>query len=176
MTPAGPPLPETARCIQDALEGGAGSGMVGGAGRGDIGAGLQIDDTGVAELLLMLSPPRFEFEEDDEEEDDEDELALDTAGGLNWPLLSDPGLSRDGEDFFFAGRILALPPPPLLLLLLVCCCCCCLHFALRFLNHTWAGGEPHVDDEVLCKVTFPNPDVNYLPVMTWKTVHSRRKG
>lgn len=117
--------------------------MVGGAGRGDIGAGLQIDDTGVApevELLLMPSPPRFEFEED-EEEDDEDELVLDTAGGLNWPLLSDPGLSRDGEDFFFAGRILVLLPLLLLLLL----CCCCLHLALRFLNHTWAGREPNVN-------------------------------
>lgn len=113
---------------------------MGGAGRGDIGAGLQIDDTGVApeaELLVMPSPPRFEFEEDDEE-DDEDELVLDTAGGLNWPLLSEPGLSRDGEAFFFAGRILALFP----LLLLPLLCCCCLHLALRFLNHTWPEGEP----------------------------------
>lgn len=119
--------------------GGAGSGTVGGAGRGDIGAGLQIEDTGVAPeaaLLLIPSPPRFEFEEDEEEED-EDELVLDTAGGLNWPLLSEPGLSRDGEAFFFAGRILALLPLLLLLLL----CCCCLHLALRFLNQTWTGRE-----------------------------------
>lgn len=119
---------------------------MGGAGSGDIGAGLQIDDTGVApeaELLLIPSPPRFEFEEA-EEEDDEDVLVLSTAGGLNWPLLSEPGLSRDGEAFFFAGRILVLLPLLLLLLL----CCCCRHLALRFLNHTWPEREINIDAHV----------------------------
>lgn len=52
-------------------------------------------------------PEELELDEDDEAE-------LETAGGVNCPLLSEPELSRAGEDFFLAGRLLA--PLPL------CCC------------------------------------------------------
>lgn len=62
-----------------------------------------------------------------EEDEDEDEPVLETAGGVNWPLLSEPVLSRAGEDFFLGGRALALLP----------LCCCWRHLALRFLNHTY---------------------------------------
>lgn len=62
-----------------------------------------------------------------EEDEDEDEPVLETAGGVNWPLLSEPVLSRAGEDFFLGGLALALLP----------LCCCWRHLALRFLNHTW---------------------------------------
>lgn len=59
----------------------------------------------------------------------EDEAELDTAGGVNWPLLSEPELSRTGDDFFLAGRLLV--PLPL--------CCCWRHLARRFLNQTCSG-------------------------------------
>lgn len=61
-----------------------------------------------------------------EEDEDEDEPVLETAGGVNWPLLSEPVLSRAGDDFFLGGLALALLP----------LCCCWRHLALRFLNHT----------------------------------------
>lgn len=117
-TPVVPPPPEIALCMQDVLAGGEISGSEGGAGRGETGAGLQMDETGVVpedELLSRPAPLRPEGLEP-EDEDEEDEVLLETAGGVKWPLLSDPGLSRDGEDFFFAGRIFEL------LLLLLCCC------------------------------------------------------
>lgn len=59
----------------------------------------------------------------------EDEAELDTAGGVNWPLLSEPELSRTGDDFFLAGRFFV--PLPL--------CCCWRHLARRFLNQTCSG-------------------------------------
>lgn len=59
----------------------------------------------------------------------EDEAELDTAGGVNWPLLSEPELSRTGDDFFLTGRLLV--PLPL--------CCCWRHLARRFLNQTCSG-------------------------------------
>lgn len=120
--------------MQDALVGAAGSGKAAGAGAGEMGAGLQMDDTGAVtevELLIRPGPPRPEDTEEEEvEEDEEDEGAeeeLDTAGGVNCPLLSDPVLSLVGDDFFFIGLTLA----ELLLL-----CCCCRHFARLFLNQT----------------------------------------
>lgn len=124
-----PPQPEIALCMHEALAGGEMSGSEGGAGSGETGAGLQMEEAGVVpeeELLMRPTPLRPEGLEPEDDEDEEDELLLETAGGVKWPLLSDPGLSREGEDFFFAGRIL----DPLLL------CCCCRHFALLFLNHT----------------------------------------
>lgn len=115
--------------------GAAGSGSVGGAGAGEMGAGLQMDDTGAVtevEVLIRPGPPRPDETEEEEEEEDVEEEELDTTGGVNWPLLSEPVLSRVGEDFFFMGFTLAL-------LLL---CCCCRHLARRFLNQTWRrGGE-----------------------------------
>lgn len=35
-----------------------------------------------------------------EEEEEEEETALETAGGVNCPLLSDPVLSLAGDNFF----------------------------------------------------------------------------
>ena len=110
--------------------GGVGSGTGGGAGAGEMGAGLQMEDTGAVteEEALRPWPPWPDVLEPDEaeEEEEEEEPVLDTAGGVNWPLLSDPVLSLAGDDFFFAGRTLALFP----------LCCCWRHLALRFLNHT----------------------------------------
>lgn len=74
--------------------------------------------------LLKAAPPGAGPEE--LELDEEEEAELETAGGVNCPLLSEPELSRAGEDFFLAGRLLA--PLPL--------CCCCRHLARRFLNQT----------------------------------------
>lgn len=114
--------------MQEALVGAAGSGSVGGAGAGEMGAGLQMDDTGAVtevEVLIRPGPPRPEETEEDVEEDVEEE-ELDAAGGVNWPLLSEPVLSLAGDDFFFMGFTLAL-------LLL---CCCCRHLARLFLNQT----------------------------------------
>ena len=34
------------------------------------------------------------------EEEEEEEPVLETAGGVNWPLLSEPVLSLAGDDFF----------------------------------------------------------------------------
>ena len=104
----------------------AASDRAGGAGAGEMGAGLQMDDTGVAteaEARPVAPEALGAWPEEEEEEEEE------TAGGVNWPLLSEPVLSRAGEDFFFKGRALALP----------LCCCCCRHLALRFLNHTWGS-------------------------------------
>lgn len=84
-------------------------------------AGLQMDEAGV---LRDAGAPTG-AEEAELEEEDEAELEA-AAGGVNCPLLSEPELSRAGEDFFLAGRLLA--PPPL--------CCCCRHLARRFLNQT----------------------------------------
>lgn len=123
---------DTERCMQEALVGAAGSGSVAGAGAGEMGAGLQIDDTGaVTEVEVLIRPGPLrpeEMEEEEEEEDEEEEVEeeLDTAGGVNWPLLSEPVLSLVGDDFFFIGFTLAL-------LLL---CCCCRHLARLFLNQT----------------------------------------
>ncbi len=121
---------DTERCMQEALVGAAGSGSVAGAGAGEMGAGLQMDDTGVvteAEVLIRPGPPRLEETEEEEDEvEDVEEEELDTAGGVNWPLLSEPVLSLAGDDFFFIGFTLAL-------LLL---CCCCRHLARLFLNQT----------------------------------------
>lgn len=100
-----------------------------GAGAGEMGAGLQIDDTGAVmevDVLIRPGPPRPEEVEEEEVEEEVEEEELDTAGGVNWPLLSEPVLSLVGEDFFFIGFTLAL-------LLL---CCCCRHLARLFLNQT----------------------------------------
>lgn len=119
--------------MQEALVGAAGSGSVAGAGAGEMGAGLQIDDTGAVmevEVLIRPGPTRpeetEEEEEDEEVEEEAEEEELDTAGGVNWPLLSEPVLSLVGDDFFFIGFTLVL-------LLL---CCCCRHLARLFLNQT----------------------------------------
>ncbi len=121
---------DTERCMQEALVGAAGSGSVAGAGAGEIGAGLQIEDTGAVtevEVLIRPGPPRLEeMEEEEDVEEDVEEEELVTAGGVNWPLLSEPVLSLVGDDFFFIGFTLAL-------LLL---CCCCRHLARLFLNQT----------------------------------------
>lgn len=127
---------ETERCMQEVLAGATGSGReTGGAGAepGEI-AGLQMEETVLMEVDVLLMPvlvpapppppPVDELELDEEP-------ALDTAGGVNWPLLSEPVLSRVGDDFFLGGRALALLP----------LCCCCLHLARRFLNQTWGQKE-----------------------------------
>lgn len=75
----------------------------------------------------------------------EDEAELDTAGGVNWPLLSEPELSRTGDDFFFAGRLLV--PLPL--------CCCWRHLARRFLNQTC--GRPSGEERVRGRVELATP-------------------
>lgn len=116
--------PETARCMQDAVVGGAVSCRVTDcwALPGEMEAGLQMEETGVLmEVEVLLMPVLLLTEL----EDDEDPV-LDTAGGVNWPLLSEPVLSLAGEAFFFGGRNLVVLP----------LCCCCRHFARRFLNHT----------------------------------------
>lgn len=113
--------------MQEPLEGGPGSGSGATAGAGALPgemAGLQIEDTVLmeVEVLLRAAGPAWLVDEDEEEE----EPVLDTAGGVNWPLLSEPVLSRAGDDFFLGGRALAALP----------LCCCWRHLALRFLNHT----------------------------------------
>lgn len=121
------------RCMQEALDGGPGSGRGATAGAGAFPgemAGLQMEETVLMEVEVLLSAagPVWLVEEDEEEE----EPVLETAGGVNWPLLSEPVLSRAGDDFFLGGRALALLP----------LCCCWRHLARRFLNHT-CGGEEH---------------------------------
>lgn len=97
-----PPVDEAERCMQEALVGvEVGSGREGGAGEGEMGAGLQMDDTGA----------EVDVEEDEEEEEGAE---VEMAGGVNWPLLSDPVLSLVGDDFFFMGFALEL--------LLLCSC------------------------------------------------------
>lgn len=123
------PEDDTERCMQEALVGAAGSGIVAGAGAGEMGAGLQMDDTGAVpevEVLIRPGPPRPEEDVEEDVEEELEEVELDTAGGVNWPLLSEPVLSLAGDDFFFIGFTLAL-------LLL---CCCCRHLARLFLNQT----------------------------------------
>lgn len=52
-----PPVPDTDLCMQEALVGGVGSGTGGGAGAGEMGAGLQMEDTGaVTEVEVLLRP------------------------------------------------------------------------------------------------------------------------
>lgn len=114
--------------MQEALEGGPGSGSGATAGAGAFPgemAGLHMEETVLMEVEVLLSAtgPAWLVEEDE----DEDEPVLETAGGVNWPLLSEPVLSRAGEDFFLGGLALALLP----------LCCCWRHLALRFLNHTY---------------------------------------
>lgn len=95
-------------------------------------AGLQMEETVLMEVAVLLllvvlpsgSGPPWLADDDD---DDDEPLLLLTAGGVNWPLLSEPVLSRAGEDFFLGGLDLALLP----------LCCCWRHLARRFLNHTW---------------------------------------
>lgn len=135
----------TERCMQDALLGaakGSGTDTDAGAELGEMEAGLQMDeaagalsDDGTATAGFPLRPAAAATAGLAEALDAEleDEAELDTAGGVNWPLLSEPELSRTGDDFFLAGRLLV--PLPL--------CCCCRHLARRFLNQTCvqAGGE-----------------------------------
>lgn len=71
--------------MQEAAVGTAPSGSIGGAGAGEMGAGLQMDDTGAL----------TEAEED-------------ASGGVKGPLLSEPLLSLAGEDFFFTGLTLVV--------------------------------------------------------------------
>lgn len=126
--------------MQDALLGaarGSGTDTDAGAEPGEMEAGLQMDeaagvlsDDGTATAGFPPRPAAAAAglaEAPDPELDDEAEL--DTAGGVNWPLLSEPELSRTGDDFFLAGRLLV--PLPL--------CCCWRHLARRFLNQTCSG-------------------------------------
>lgn len=116
--------------MQEAPAGGRGSGTVtpAGAAPGEMEAGLQMDEAGV--LREAGAPPAAAAAEEAELEEEEEAEELEAAaGGVNCPLLSEPELSRAGDDFFLAGRLLA--PPPL--------CCCCRHLARRFLNQTWRG-------------------------------------
>lgn len=128
----------TERCIHEALLGaasGSGTDTDAGAEPGEMEAGLQIDEAAgvlsddAAATGFPPSPAAAAAAGLAEELDAEleDEAELDTAGGVNWPLLSEPELSRTGEDFFLAGRLLV--PLPL--------CCCWRHLARRFLNQTW---------------------------------------
>lgn len=118
--------------MHEALLGGSGSGTdtatAAGAAPGEMDAGLQMDEAGVLSAAAAGLPSAAAAAAGPEELelDEEDEAELEAAGGVNWPLLSEPELSRAGDDFFLAGR--ALAPPPL--------CCCCRHLARRFLNHT----------------------------------------
>lgn len=124
--------------MHDALLGaakGSGTDTDTGAEPGEMEAGLQMDeaadvlnDDGTApdgfppRPAAAAAPGLAEVLEAELEDDAE----LDTAGGVNWPLLSEPELSRTGDDFFLAGRLFV--PPPL--------CCCWRHLARRFLNQT----------------------------------------
>lgn len=114
--------------MQEALAGTAESGRLAGAGAGEIGAGLQMDETGaVTEVDVAIRPKPEETEEEEEEVDEEEvEEELGTGGGVNCPLLSDPVLSLVGDAFFFMGLTLAL----------LVLCCCWRHFARLFLNQT----------------------------------------
>lgn len=105
-------------------------------------AGLQMEEIGVlTEVEGPQRPPLWLVEVELDEEEEDVEPVLDTAGGLNWPLLSEPVLSRAGDNFFLTGRVLELEPP------LCCCCCCCRHLARRFLNHTWVSRVTPSDKE-----------------------------
>jgi hypothetical protein len=129
----------TERCMHEALLGaasGSGTDTDVGAEPGEMEAGLQMDEAvGVLreDAAATGFPPRPAAaaaaglaEALDAELDEEAEL--DTAGGVNWPLLSEPELSRTGDDFFLTGRVFV--PFPL--------CCCWRHLARRFLNQTYS--------------------------------------
>lgn len=101
-----------------------------------------------------------------EEDEDEDEPVLETAGGVNWPLLSEPVLSRAGEDFFLGGRALALLP----------LCCCWRHLALRFLNHTY---KPENSSQELATVHTNNLSITYgkdTPRPCWEYIMEENWG
>lgn len=127
--------------MHDALLGaanGSGTDTDAGAEPGEMEAGLQMDeaagvlnDDGTATAGFPARPAVAAAAGLAEalEPELEDEAELDTAGGVNWPLLSEPELSRTGDDFFLAGRLLV--PLPL--------CCCWRHLARRFLNQTCNG-------------------------------------
>lgn len=127
--------------MHDALLGaakGSGTDTDAGAEPGEMEAGLQMDeaagvlnDDGTATAGFPPRPAAAAAAGLAEALDPEleDEAELDTAGGVNWPLLSEPELSRTGDDFFLAGRLLV--PLPL--------CCCWRHLARRFLNQTCSG-------------------------------------
>lgn len=75
--------PDMERCIQEALEGGPGSGRGATAGAGAFPgemAGLQIDETVLMEVEVLRAVGPVWLVEDD---DDEEEPVLDTAGGVN---------------------------------------------------------------------------------------------
>lgn len=77
--------PDMDLCMQEALDGGPGSGSGATAGAGAFPgemAGLQMEETVLMEvevLLLSAAGPVWLVEEDEEE----DEPVLDTAGGVN---------------------------------------------------------------------------------------------
>lgn len=129
----------TERCMHEALLGaasGSGTDTDVGAEPGEMEAGLQMDEAvGVLreDAAATGFPPRPAAaaaaglaEALDAEL--EEEAELETAGGVNWPLLSEPELSRTGDDFFLTGRLFV--PFPL--------CCCWRHLARRFLNQTYS--------------------------------------
>lgn len=74
---------ETDLCMQEVLEGGMGSASEaeGGAEPGEM-AGLQMDETVLMEVDVLLMPVLLLLLLVDEEEEDE-EPVLDTAGGVN---------------------------------------------------------------------------------------------
>lgn len=147
----------TERCIHEALLGaasGSGRDTDAGAEPGEIEAGLQMDEAaGVLSDGAAATagfPPRLAAAAGMAEALDaelEDEAELDTAGGVNWPLLSELELSRTGDDFFLTGRLLV--PLPL--------CCCCRHLARRFLNQTCSGPGMGEQVSVESGVTAPPP-------------------
>lgn len=148
----------TERCIHEALLGapsGSGTDTDAGAEPGEMEAGLQMDEAvGVLKEDTAATgfPPRPAAaaaaglaEALDTELDEEAEL--DTAGGVNWPLLSEPELSRTGDDFFLTGRLFV--PFPL--------CCCWRHLARRFLNQTCSEQGEGDQGGWLVELTAPPP-------------------
>lgn len=148
----------TERCIHEALLGapsGSGTDTDAGAEPGEMEAGLQMDEAvGVLreDTAATGFPPRPAAaaaaglaEALDTELDEEAEL--DTAGGVNWPLLSEPELSRTGDDFFLTGRLFV--PFPL--------CCCWRHLARRFLNQTCSEQAEGDQGGWLVELTAPPP-------------------
>lgn len=156
----------TERCIHEALLGapsGSGTDTDAGAEPGEMEAGLQMDEAvGVLreDTAATGFPPRPAAaaaaglaEALDTELDEEAEL--DTAGGVNWPLLSEPELSRTGDDFFLTGRLFV--PLPL--------CCCWRHLARRFLNQTCSeqGEGEGGSGGWLEELTAPPPPWTHTP-------------
>lgn len=79
------PQLDIALCMHEALAGGEMSGSEGGAGNGETGAGLQMEEAGVVpeeEPLIRPTPLRLEGLEPEDEEDEEDVLLVETAGGV----------------------------------------------------------------------------------------------